>query len=91
MYAVQRRAIVAVIDAHHEDLDVNSLASDLKDMGILTTEQCQKLTSLDEDRKHDALLYILLSHKGPDTYHRTVEYMGERDASIAAELQGVLA
>ena len=91
MYAVQKRAIVAVIDAHHKDLDVNLLASDLKDMGIFTTEQCQKLASLDtKDRRHDALLYSLLAHEEPDMYHRLVKCVGQRNASIAADLQGML-
>ena len=92
VYAVQRRAIVAVIDAHHKDLDVNLLASDLIDMGIFTTEQCQWLTSLDEkDRRHEALLYSLLAHEEPDMYHRLVKCIGQRNASIAADLQGGLA
>ena len=92
MYAVQRRAIVAVIDAHHKDLDVNSLASDLKDMGIFTTEQCQWLTSLDEkDTRYEALLYSLLAHKEPDMYHRLVKCIRQRKASIAADMEGVLA
>ena len=92
VYAVQRRAIVAVIDAHHKDLDVNLLASDLIDMGIFTTEQCQWLTCLDEkDRRHEALLYSLLAHKEPDMYHKLVKCIGQRNASIAADLQGGLA
>ena len=92
MYAVQRRAIVAVIDAHHKDLDVNLLASDLMDMGIFTTEQCQWLTSLDEkDRRHEALLYTLLAHEEPDMYDRLVKCIGRRNASIAGDLEGVLA
>ena len=92
MYAVQRRAIVMVIDAHHKDLDVNALASDLKNMGIFTTEQCQKLTSLvEKDRRHEALLYSLLVHKEPDMYHRLIKCIGLRNTSIAAGLQGMLA
>ena len=80
---MQRRAIVAVIETHHKDLDVNSLAFDLKDMGIFTTEQCQKLTCLDEkDRRHEAFLYSLLVHEEPDMYHRLVKCIGQRNASI---------
>ena len=90
-YAVQRRAIVTTLDAHHHDLDVTSLTSDLKGMGILTVEQCQKLSSLDDrERRHEALLYTLLAHEGPDTFHKLVECMGSRDASTAADLQSVL-
>ena len=88
---MQRRAIVTVLDAHRQDLDVPSLTSDLKGMGILTAEQCQKLVSLDDqERRHEALLYVLLAHDGPDTYDKLVECVGLRDASIAADLQGVL-
>ena len=91
LYAVQRRAIVTVLDAHCQDLDVTSLVSDLKGVGILTTEQCQKLVALDDkDRRHEALLYTLLAHDGPDTYHKLVECMGLRATFIAADLQGVL-
>ena len=90
MYVVQRRVIVTVLDAHRPDLDVTSLTSDLKGMGILTAEQCQKLASLDDDRRHEALLYTLLAHNRPDTYDKLVECMGLRDISIAANLQGVL-
>ena len=91
VYVVQRRAIVTVLDAHRQDLDAISLTSDLKGMGILTAEQCQKLASLDDgERRHEALLYILLAHNGPDAYHKLVECMGSRDASIAADLQGML-
>ena len=87
---MQRRAIVTVLDAHHQDLDVTSLASDLKGVGILTTEQCQKLASLDDiERRHEALLYILQAHDGRDTYHKLVECVGLRDTFIAADLQGV--
>ena len=89
-YAVQRRAIVTTLDAHHHDLDVPSLTSGLKGMGILTAEQCQKLASLDDERRHEALLYTLLAHDGPDTFHKLVECVGLRDASTAADLQGVL-
>ena len=88
---MQRRAIVTVFDAHRQYLDVPSLTSDLKGMGILTTEQCQKLASLDDkERRHEALLYCLLAYDGPDTYNKLVECMGLRDTSIAADLQGVL-
>ena len=90
IYTVQRRAIVTVLDARCENLDVPSLTSDLKDTGILTEEQCQKLASLDDERRHEALLYTLLAHNGPDTFHKLVECMGLRDASTAADLQGVL-
>ena len=87
---MQRRAIVTVLDAHRQDLDVTSLASDLKGVGILTAEQCQKLASLDDmERRHEALLYTLLAHDGPDTYHKLVECVGLRDTFIAADLQGV--
>ena len=89
--AVQRRAIVTVLDAHRQDLAVTSLTSDLKDMGVLTTEQCQKLVSLDDkERRHEALLYTLLASERPDTFHKLVGCMGLRDGSTAAELQGVL-
>ena len=49
---VQRRTIVTVLDAHRQDLNVISLASDFKDMGIpLTAEQCLKIAGLgDEER-----------------------------------------
>ena len=87
---MQRRAIVTTLDAHHEELDVPSLTSGLKGMGILTAEQCQKLASLDDERRHDALLYTLLAHEGPDTFHKLVECVGLRDASTVADLQGVL-
>lgn len=89
--AVQRRAIVTILDAHCHDLDVSSLASDLAGMGVLTAEQCQKLHSLDDkERRHEALLYTLLAHDGPDAFHKLVECVGLRDTSTAAELQGVL-
>ena len=89
LYLVQRRAIVAVFDAHR--LDVTSLTSHLESMNILTAEQCQKLASLDDKkRRHEALLYTLLAHKGSDTYHRLVECMEQRHISIAADLQGAL-
>ena len=89
-YVVQRRAIVTVLDAHRQDLDVTSLISDLK--GVLTAEQYQKLTTLnDEERKHEALLYyILLVHDGPDAYCKIVKCVGLRDNSIAEECEGVL-
>ena len=88
---MQRCAIVTVLDAHRQDLDVISLTSDLKDMGILTEGQCQKLASLDDKlRRHEALLYTLLAHNGSDTYDKLVECMRLRDSYIAAELQGVL-
>ena len=87
---MQKRAIVTVLDAHHHDLDVTSLTSDLKDMGILTAEQCQQLASLDDkERRHEALLYTLLAHDGPDTYDKLVECARLRNTSIAADLQGV--
>ena len=91
VHAAQRRAIVTVLDAHHQDMDVTSLTSGLKDMGILTAEQCQQLASLDDkERRHKALLYTLLAHDGPDTYDKLVECARSIDASIAAGLQGVL-
>ena len=88
---VQRRAIVTVLDAHRQDMDITTLTSDLQSMGIMTTEQCQKLANLDEEeRRHEALLYTLLACDGPDTYHKLVECMGRRYASIGEDLQGVL-
>ena len=90
MPAVQRRAIVAVLDAHRQDLSVTSLTSGLKNMAILTTEQYQTLASLDEKMKHDALLYILLARVGSDTFHKVVKCMETIDISIVEELQGVL-
>ena len=92
VYTVQRRAIVSVFDARRENLDLpsTSLTSDFKGMGILTAEQCQKLASLDDERRHEALLYTLLAHEGPDTFHKLVECVGLRDASTVADLQGVL-
>ena len=90
VYTVQRHAIVTVLDARRENLDVSSLTADLKGMGILTAEQCQKLASLDDERRHEALLYTLLAHDGAGTFHKLVECMGLRDASTAADLQGVL-
>ena len=91
IHAVQRRAIVTILDAHRQDLDVTSVTSDLKGVGILTEEQCHRLASLDDkERKHEALLYTLLAHGGPDTFQKLVECMGLRDTSIAADLQGVL-
>ena len=91
IHLVQRRAIVTALDAHREDLDVTSLASDLKKMGILTAEQYKKLASLnDKERRHEALLYTLLAHDGPDTFGKLVGCMGLRDSPIATELQGEL-
>ena len=88
---MQRRAIVTVLDAHRQDMDITTLTSDLHSKGITTTEQCQKLSSLDdEERRHEALLYILLARDGPDTYHKLVECMGRRYASIGEDLQGLL-
>ena len=92
VYTVQRRAIVTVLDARRGDLDVPSLTSDLMSMGILTAEQCQKLASFDDkERRHEALLYVLLALDGPDTYHNLVECIELRDTITAAKLQGVLA
>ena len=89
--AVQRRAIVTVLNAHCLDLEVTSLTSDLKDMGVLTAEQCQKVVSLDDkERRHEALLYTLLASERPDIFHKLVGCMGLRDGSTAADLQGVL-
>ena len=91
MCAVQRRAIVTVLDAHREDLDVTSLASSLEDVGVLTAEQCQQLASLDDkERRHEALLYSLLAHDGPDTFYKLVVSTGLRVHSMGADLQGVL-
>ena len=88
---MRRRAIVTVLDAHRQDLDVTSLASDLKDIGISSAEQCQKLASLnDKERRHEALLYILLAHDGPGTYSKLVKCVELRDTSTAEELQGGL-
>lgn len=88
---MQRRSVVTIFDAHRQDLDVTSLASDLKDMGVLTAEQCEKLASLeDTERKYEVLLYTLLAYGGPDTYENLVECMKLRDALIAAKLQGVM-
>ena len=90
VHPVQRRTIVTVLDAHRQDLDMTSLTSDLKDMGVLTAEQCQKLASLDDkEKRHEALLYTLLTHDGPDIFHKLVECIGLRDSSTAADLQGV--
>ena len=91
MYAVRRRAVVTVLDAHRQDLDVTSVTSDLKDMGVLTEEQCQKLASLeDKERRHEALLCTLLAHDGLDAYDKLGACGGLRDTSIAAEMQGAL-
>ena len=91
VHAVQRRAIVTVFDAHCQDLDVTSLTSHLKDIGVLTAEQCQKLASLDDKkRRHEALLHTLLASERPDIFHKLVGCMGLRGTSTAAELQGVL-
>ena len=82
---------MTVLDAHCLDLAVTSVTSDLKDMGILTAEQCQKVVSLDDkERRHEALLYTLLASERPDTFHKLVGCMGLRDSSAAADLQGVL-
>ena len=90
VFVVQRRAIVTVLDAHHQDMNITTLTSDLQSMGIVTTEQCQKLASLDdEERRHEALLYIFLARDGPDTYHKLVECMGRRNTSVAEDSQGV--
>ena len=91
LYVVQRCAIVRVLDAHHQEMDVLSLTSDLKGMGLVSSEQSQKLASLDdEERKHEALLYIMLAnHDATDTYHKLVKCLGRRYAFIAADLQGV--
>jgi len=87
---VQRRAIVTVLDAHRQDLDVTSLTSDLKDMGVLTADQCQKPVTLDDkEKRHDALLYTMLAHNKPDTYDKLVECTEFRDNSVAEDLQGV--
>ena len=91
VHAVQRRAIVTVLDAHCQDLEVTSLTSDLKDMGVLTAEQCQKLASLDDKkRRHEALLYTLLASERPDIFHKLVGCMELRGTSTATDLQGVL-
>ena len=91
VHAVQRRAIVTVLNAHRQDLEMTSLTSELKDMGVLTAEQCQKLASLDnKERRHEALLYTLLASETPDIFHKLVGCMELRDSSTAAELQGVL-
>ena len=91
VHAVQRRAIVTVFDDHRQELEVTSLTSDLKDMGILTAEQCQKLVSLDDkERRHEALLYTLLASERPDTFHKLVGCIELRDSSAAADLQSVL-
>ena len=82
---------MTVLDAHRQELEVTSLTSDLKDMGVLTAEQCQKVVSLnDKKRRHEALLYTLLASERPDTFHKLVGCMELRDGSMAAELQGVL-
>ena len=82
---------MTVLDAHRQDLEVTSLTSDLKDMGVLTAEQCQKVPSLDDkERRHEALLYTLLASERPDTFNKLVECKGLRDSSTAADLQGVL-
>ena len=68
---------MTVLDAHCLDLEVTSLTSDLKDMGILTAEQCQKVASLDDKkRRHEALLYTLLASERPDTFHKLVGVYG---------------
>ena len=91
MCAVQRCAIVTVLDAHREDLDVTSLASSLEDVGVLTAEQCHKLACVvNKERRHEALLYSLLAHGGPDTFYKLMECTELRGTSTAADLQGVL-
>ena len=91
VHAVQRRAIVTVFNAHRQDLAVTSLTSDLKDMGVLTAEQCQKVATLDDkERGHEALLYTLLASERPDTFHKLVGCMELRDGSTAAELRSGL-
>ena len=91
---VKRRAIVTILGTHRQDMDVVPLISDLQSMGIVTTEQCQKLAYLCDVKQlpeaHEALLYILLAHDGSNIYHKLVECMGRRYPSIAKELQGVL-
>lgn len=82
--AVQRRAIVKFFDAHRHDLDVTSLTYDLMSKDILTAEQCQKLASLDKEKKREALLYTLLAH------NKVVECMRLTGTSLAAELQGTV-
>ena len=70
---------------------MTSLISDLKDIGVLTAEQCQKLASLDDkEKRHEALLYTLLAHDGPDTFNKLVECMELRDSFTASNLQSVL-
>ena len=92
IHAVQRRAIVTVLNAYCQDLYVTSLASDLVGMGALTVEQYQKLMSLnDKKRTHKALLYTLLASDGPDIFHKLVKCIGLSDASTASNLQGVMA
>ena len=90
MYSVQRRAIVTVLDAYRQDLDVTLLTSGLKDKGVLTEKQCQQLASMDDKKsRHEALLYTLLARNGPDTYDKLMKCTELRDDSIAADLQGV--
>ena len=82
---------MTVFDAHRQDLEVTPLTSDLKDMGVLTAEQCQKVVSLDDkERRHEALLYTLLASERPDIFHKLVECMGLRDGSTAADLRSGL-
>ena len=91
VHAVQRRAIVTVLDGHHQDVDVTCLTSDLKDMGVLTAEQRQKPASLDDkERIHETLLCTQLAHDEPGTFQKLVECVGLRDSSTTADLQGVL-
>lgn len=89
---MQRRSIVTVFDdLRHEGLDVNLLFCDLKKLGILTSEQSEKLASLDDmERRHGALLYILLANDVPDMYHKLVECVTKMKFPMAANLQGVL-
>ena len=82
---------MTVFDAHCLDLAVTSVTSDLKNMGVLTAEQCQKVVSLDDkERRHEALLYTLLASERPDTFHKLVGCMELRDGSTAADLQSGL-
>lgn len=91
IYVVQRRTIVAVLDEHRHDPDITSLISDLEGMNILSHMQSQKLASMeDEEKGHEALLYLLLAHSRQDTYHMLVESMRSRNSVIAADFEGVL-
>ena len=93
LYAVKRRTIVTVLDEHQRDLDVKTLTTGLGSMGILTREQCQKLTAMvDSKKRHEALLYALIAQDKPDCYDKLLpsEYMIKRSLSLAAALQGYL-